>query len=123
MGMLKYEYSHVQQQKSSARKTHPKRCIKVYILRKAGLGRDVTGVPRGIARVLAELTEYSGKCRSAVWQLAVATPTNLVLVYFSFLKTHSCVRTDQEDEVQMGRTIRSFEDDCFGLKTMLAIIV
>ena len=48
MGMLKYEYSHVQQQKSSARKTHPKRGIKVYILRKAGLGRDVTGVPRGI---------------------------------------------------------------------------
>ena len=72
MGMLKYEYSHVQQQKSSARKTHPKRGIKIYILRKAGLGRDVTGVPRGIgARTSAlqrnsELTEYSRKCRSAV---------------------------------------------------------
>ena len=59
-----------------------------------------------------------------MWQLAVATPANLVLVSFSFLKTHSCVRIDrpgQEDEVQMGRTIRSFKDDCFGLRTKLAI--
>ena len=34
--------------KGSARKTHAKRDIKVHILRKVGLGHDVTGVPHGI---------------------------------------------------------------------------
>ena len=50
MGMLKYEYSRVQQQRVQQGK-HPKRDIKVYILRKAGLDRDVTGVPRGMPAV------------------------------------------------------------------------
>ena len=47
MGMLKCEIVEFSS-KEFSKKTHPKRDIKVYILRKAGLDRDITGVPRGM---------------------------------------------------------------------------
>ena len=51
--------------KEVSKKKHPKRDITVYILRKAGLGHDITGVQRGIGtrtrtvKRNSKSTEYS----------------------------------------------------------------